>query len=74
MANTRYKNILKMFSMVSEKELHLDKLKALIKIHLATREIIVRDILKDMEVLGFIKEDSTRPFIYFINKNGRLEA
>ena len=70
MANNRYGMMTRLFALVHETKIHLEDLKALIRVHMATRDVVIRDILKDMVLLGFIKEDSTKPFYYIVIKNG----
>lgn len=71
MANTRYSMILKMLKDVdTSKEYSLDDLKRMIKMYIATRDKIVIEILHTMQDMGFIKENTTKPFYYTINKNG----
>ena len=62
-----------MLDKISQDELHLEKLKGFIRIHIGTTEGVVTDVLKTMSLLGFIKEDSDNPFMYKLRKkNGKL--
>ena len=73
MGRTRYKAIIEMMSNIPQDELHLEKLKSFIRIHIGTTDGVVTDVLRTMVDLGFIKEDSDRPFIYKLRrKNGKL--
>lgn len=69
MGKTRYQAIIKMMNLIPQDEIHLDKLKGFIRIHIGTTEGVVIDVLRSMTLLGFIKEDSEKPFIYKLVKN-----
>ena len=74
MGKTRYQAIIEMLSLIPQDELHLEKLKGFIRIHIGATDWVVHDVLKTMATMGFIKEDSDRPFIYKLKrrKDGNL--
>lgn len=72
MANTRYLMIKKMFASIdvlNGDEMHLDAIKKAVMIHMGTRPQTVSDILRTLVDMGFIVENSEKPFYYFVYPN-----
>lgn len=71
---TGYSRIVKMFESLEgdDIQMHLDNIKNMIRMNLGTSEKIVVENLRLLSVMGFIRENSEKPFYYFINKNGKM--
>ena len=73
MGMTRYNSIIKMMKLIPQDELHLEKIKGFIRIHIGATDGVVTDVLRTMVIMGFIKENSEKPFIYKLRrKDGNL--
>lgn len=76
MGKTRYTALLEMMAKIPEKKIHLESLKSYIRMYIASREDVVLDVLKTMQLTGLMSE-TDKPFIYELLKpakelNGNL--
>ena len=72
MGKTRFKAIQEIMKNFSDDEVHLDKIRAQIRVHISSREKGIEEVLKTMAECGFIKENPKRPFYYKLKRNGTL--